>query len=247
MLKNTALTPTNVRPCLTCRRRTENPRYCSRRCAAIRNNHIFPKRLPEGRCSKCRKRIPTRWRLCDLCGTHAPLPGSRRSQSGHIQSTNTTPRTLALDLLGLALWWGEGSKDRHSVAVTNSDPDVILVTIRWLREVYRVPLRKFRLRLHIHETAHIRAIEAFWRKVTGVTAGQFHRPYIIPKKPKEPFHRLPYGVCRVSVYDVELFDLLCVKLEHIRGVARGSASPARFSFSNVADARGGEPAQPTPA
>ena len=39
--------------CITCNSPTNNPKYCSRRCAAITNNKLTPKRKTQKKCSKC--------------------------------------------------------------------------------------------------------------------------------------------------------------------------------------------------
>jgi len=208
-----------MRPCLVCRRRTANPRFCSKRCAAIRNNHLFPKRRPQGKCRSCHKPVPTRRRLCDICGSRFGRKGTVGEGKEGL-SRSFIDRRTALRSLGLALWWGEGGKNRDSVTITNSDPDVILLAIKWLREIHHVPAKKLRLRLHIHSTAPIDAIIAFWRRLTGIPGRQFYRPYIIPKQPKEGFHKLPFGVCCVAVYDVKLFDSLTSELERARLLAR---------------------------
>jgi len=43
--------------CLTCGKKTKNPKYCSRSCSAITNNSLFPKH-PRRKCLRCQ--IPTR-------------------------------------------------------------------------------------------------------------------------------------------------------------------------------------------
>jgi predicted nucleic acid-binding Zn ribbon protein len=54
--------------CLNCPKLTDNPKFCSRNCAATYNNKRFPKRNPENNCRICGKEILVRYTFCsDEC------------------------------------------------------------------------------------------------------------------------------------------------------------------------------------
>lgn len=53
--------------CLFCYKETDNPKFCSRSCAAKRNNTLAPKRRPEGSCKVCKTTIISQRTYCDLC------------------------------------------------------------------------------------------------------------------------------------------------------------------------------------
>jgi|SRR5438067_407506 len=63
--------------CPTCGAETRNPRFCSRTCAAKRNNVLAPKRRPEGRCFVCGTPVPKRTRFCPLHRLNRPLDSSQ--------------------------------------------------------------------------------------------------------------------------------------------------------------------------
>ena len=214
----------SMRRCYTCHKRTENPRFCSRRCAAITNNRLFPKRLPEGRCSRCAKPLTTHRGICDVCKARS----NRWFVGSPVLGSVLRPenRMFVLDLVGLGLWWGEGRKDRYYVSVVNADPDAILLFIKWLREVYRVPLRKFRIAVSIHRDLDLERTLRFWRRLTGIPRRQFYPAQIFPDRgtKNRTFTRLAYGVCSVSVFDVRLHDSIQWRLEQVRSLARISDS-----------------------
>ena len=56
-----------MRSCLTCSRVTANPKFCSRRCAAITNNTLYPKRTRRVPCKSCSAPVIMGQRLCDSC------------------------------------------------------------------------------------------------------------------------------------------------------------------------------------
>ena len=56
--------------------------FCSRSCAAKHNNHLHPKRQPEGACKRCGKTISTRQTYCSInckqLNTPKPQPAAVR-------------------------------------------------------------------------------------------------------------------------------------------------------------------------
>ena len=50
--------------CLFCKTNTNNPKFCSRSCAAKYNNTMFPKRKPEHKCIDCGKPITAGKKRC---------------------------------------------------------------------------------------------------------------------------------------------------------------------------------------
>ena len=54
--------------CLYCKQQTNNPKFCSRNCAATHLNKIYPKRKPEGQCKTCGKLLTKRLKFCKICG-----------------------------------------------------------------------------------------------------------------------------------------------------------------------------------
>jgi hypothetical protein len=93
-----------------------------------------------------------------------------------------------LFLLGVALYWAEGSKSksydrRERVTFINSDPQVIDVFVAWLR-LLGVAADRCRFRLQIHETADVAAAEAFWAERLGVPRAAFSRATLKKHVPK---------------------------------------------------------------
>jgi len=91
-------------------------------------------------------------------------------------------------LVGVALYWAEGSKDkpydrRERVVLTNSDDRVIRVFLRWLRQL-EVPDEHIRYRLSVHESASVADALEYWARVVEVDAIQFDRPTLKTHKPR---------------------------------------------------------------
>ncbi|MFJ3768297.1 hypothetical protein ACIPQJ_18165 [Streptomyces sp. NPDC090082] len=82
-----------------------------------------------------------------------------------------------LFLLGVALYWAEGTKDkpharRERVVFVNSDPGMVRVFTAWL-DLLGVGAERRRYAVMIHETADATAAEQFWGDLVGVDPSAF--------------------------------------------------------------------------
>lgn len=93
-----------------------------------------------------------------------------------------------LFLLGVALYWAEGSKSKpyrrnESVTFINSDPGVIHVYLAWLRLLGVTPER-LRFRLMIHESADVAGAELYWADFVGVDQSELQKTTLKKHNPK---------------------------------------------------------------
>jgi len=110
-----------------------------------------------------------------------------------------------LFLIGLSLYWAEGSKSSESVQFTNSDPRLIKIMMRWFKEVCKIPEEKLRIHIYIHKVYRNENCEKFWSKVTGVSVSKFGKTTYKPT-PHKVKKNLDYkGVCRIDISNVNLF------------------------------------------
>lgn len=77
-------------------------------------------------------------------------------------------------LIGIVLYWGEGSKQKpHNVSqgviFSNSDPLMIKLFLKWLRETIKVSEDHLGFELYIHESSKTRIplVVQFWNEVTS--------------------------------------------------------------------------------
>ncbi len=89
-----------------------------------------------------------------------------------------------LKLVGVALYWAEGTKPSgwNAVAFANSDPSMIVLMMRWFREICGVPEDKFRLKVQAYGKSKIKEHEHFWSKLAGIPLKQFVKPYVKESK-----------------------------------------------------------------
>lgn len=90
-----------------------------------------------------------------------------------------------LFLIGIALYWAEGSKQRennvsHKLCFGNSDPRMIECFLRWL-EVIKVPREDIDFELYIHKSGNIPHALAFWSKIVGISPDTLARKVYFKK------------------------------------------------------------------
>ena len=123
-----------------------------------------------------------------------------------------------LKLIGIILYLGEGAKtNKGTVAVANSDPSVIKIMVRFLKEVCKVPENK--LRGHIHTFAHsdIEKTEKYWSQITSIPRKQFYKTYIKPSSASlQKRKTLPFGTFDLSVSNTKLFLTIMGWIEKIK-------------------------------
>ncbi|MEU6482778.1 hypothetical protein [Streptomyces sp. NPDC046887] len=93
-----------------------------------------------------------------------------------------------LFLIGVGLYWAEGSKDktyarRENVLFVNSDPSMIQTYLAWLK-LLKVEPERLRYRVMIHESADVAAAEQWWAELVGVDRSRLGKTTIKKHNPK---------------------------------------------------------------
>lgn len=94
-----------------------------------------------------------------------------------------------LFLVGLSMYWAEGSKRGGTVEVINSDIEVIKLMIKWFNKFLGVPVEKMRFRLYTHKQFAHEESEKFWARELDVNLSQFQKtvykfsPHNFKKRP----------------------------------------------------------------
>ncbi|MDO8505961.1 MAG: hypothetical protein Q7S48_05330 [bacterium] len=134
-----------------------------------------------------------------------------------------------LRLIGAALYWAEGYKrlkevggktrTHHPVALSNADPILAKVFMRFLREVCHVPDKVIRIEARLYKHMNKEEIIKFWMSTLGLTKENFKNVYFGISKSsqgKRPYNRLPYGTIQIRVNDTVLFHRIMGWIEGVQ-------------------------------
>lgn len=112
-------------------------------------------------------------------------------------------------LIGTALYWAEGSKEKeHSVSqgviFSNSDPLMIKLFIKWLKEILNVKEEEIVPEIYIHENSinNIVAVKKYWSGITNIPISEFNRVYFKKNKlstKRKNIGKNYYGLLRIRV------------------------------------------------
>ncbi|PIR85040.1 hypothetical protein COU15_03060 [Candidatus Kaiserbacteria bacterium CG10_big_fil_rev_8_21_14_0_10_45_20] len=110
-------------------------------------------------------------------------------------------------LIAVALYWGEGGKTRKGlVRISNSDPDLLRMIMRFFREVEGVPEEKFRC--HVHTFSHLNAkkAEKYWSQITHIPLTRFYKTYVKQSTAtQQKRDTTPYGTAQIYICDTALY------------------------------------------
>lgn len=118
------------------------------------------------------------------------------------------------------LYLGEGSKNpkRGSIAFGNSDPRVIKLFLKLLKQCYAIDNKKFRCTVQCRADQGTQQLENFWSAVTKIPLNQFYSSRIdkrtIGQKSKNPNYK---GVCRIDYFSANILNELLKVIEIMAG------------------------------
>lgn len=138
-----------------------------------------------------------------------------------------------LKLLGIALYWAEGSKceRRHTLVFSNSNPYMSSLMMRWFRDICKVPECKFRLKVQAYGKDKIPQYEKFWSPLTGIPMSQFIKPYVKVSKYSKlrRGNILPYGTLHIRISNIDLQSKISGWIKALEALSSSLAEDISFS------------------
>jgi len=108
-------------------------------------------------------------------------------------------------LVGLSLYWGEGSKSENSrkIKINNSDPKLVKLMVRWFKDIWKIDNERFVFRVGINEIhkKRIKEVEKYWSRIIGFSLKYFYRTTLIKVKNKKHYKNFPthYGTLTIEI------------------------------------------------
>ena len=91
-----------------------------------------------------------------------------------------SPEEERLKALALGMYWGEGSKyNSISIRLTNSDPSLLKIFIKFLKSICGVNPQKIKLWLNIHDETSAKKAQDYWSYQLDIPFSQFSKTLII--------------------------------------------------------------------
>lgn len=104
-------------------------------------------------------------------------------------------------VLGIGLYWAEGSKRSSGVQFMNSDPQMIRFMIFWLKKYMNIPEKEIFLRIYTHEDFKLEKYEEFWENEIKFPRTQFKKTIYKSNQRHGVFKKNPFykGCARIEI------------------------------------------------
>ena len=119
-----------------------------------------------------------------------------------------TKEDFELFTLGVGLYVGEGNKRGYSAALSNADPQVIKVFLRFLREICRVDESKICAELNLFDDLDVEATIRYWQEVTQIPISRFRKPIVRKSRGGMYQNKSAYGTLTIRVCNTKLRDVI---------------------------------------
>ena len=149
--------------------------------------------------------------------THLAIQRARETRANAAKDIGILSKRELL-LLGAALYWGEGYKrtiikngkprSYHPVSLSNSDPKLIVIFLKFLREICGVEENKINAGLRIYQHQNAEHLLVYWSSLTKIPKERFEKFYYGISKSslgKRPFNILPYGTIQIRINNTSLY------------------------------------------
>lgn len=119
--------------------------------------------------------------------------------------------------VGTALYWGEGGKTQQTARVSNSDPRVIKIMMRFFEQYSGIPKEKYKAHIHTFSHKNVKEAMRYWVKVSGIPEIQFYRTYVKQSSAsKKKRNTLPYGTLQIYLHDSDFFTRLMGWIDRLK-------------------------------
>ncbi len=113
-----------------------------------------------------------------------------------------------LKIAGIMLYWAEGTLRGNTVDFVNSNPYMVRIFLRFLRQICGVDQKRLRLYLYAYSYQDMNKTKKYWHKVTRIPLNQFTKPYIRKGNLNISNRKLPYGLIHIRYNDKKLLKLI---------------------------------------
>ena len=131
-----------------------------------------------------------------------------------------------LYVAGCMLYWGEGSKGINSVAMTNSDPNMLVLVKKFLTTYWNLLDSEYVININCYTDLHtLEEIEEYWIKTLSLTRSNLRKSTVnnLPKSSKNSkANKSEYGTVRLSVHKTEIVQEIFGAIQEFGSFAKST-------------------------
>jgi transposase-like protein len=141
-------------------------------------------------------------RIARLANTKARRDEMIRNAIDEVEKLSTDP----LWCVGTALYWGEGGKTQQTARLSNSDPVVIRIMMKFFLKYSGVSKDKYHGHIHTFSEQNAKVALSYWSGISGIPEDKFYKTYV--KQSSASKHKrktLEYGTVQIYIHDTNFF------------------------------------------
>lgn len=129
-----------------------------------------------------------------------------------------------LFLVGISLYWGEGSKTHNGrVSVINSDVNMLKLVKKFYTEILSVSDKKLRIELFVHQDLDEETERKFWSNQLQIPTSQFIKTQVLPKRGSQK-RAMKHGLCALyfsnTAMSIKILEWIRLLGEKNAGIAQ---------------------------
>ncbi|MFA4999859.1 MAG: hypothetical protein WC545_00665 [Patescibacteria group bacterium] len=122
--------------------------------------------------------------------------------------TKFTTKERELKVAGIMLYWGEGGKTKNMVRFTNSDPEMILTFLNFLRKICGVQEERLKALIHMYPDHNEDKLKLFWINTTKIPKERFYKSFIHEGRKGTYKKKSKYGTLAIYYSDQRLLKTI---------------------------------------
>ena len=124
------------------------------------------------------------------------------------------PNEKMLYGLGIGIYWGEGTKVGGSLKVTNTDPGILKIFIKFLTQICNANKNKISYSIISFNDIDPEIARLYWSSQLKISPEKFGKITQIPKQGKGTYKRKSkFGVCNVHFSNIKLKKWIMEQIE----------------------------------
>ncbi len=113
-----------------------------------------------------------------------------------------------------ALYWGEGSKNKNCLSLSNSDPHLLVTYISFLRSFFKLNDNEISIKINCYtDIKTLEEIEFYWLSLLNLPITSLKHSSV--NKPKDSKRKLEYGTCTIQVNKTEILQKVYGAIQEI--------------------------------
>lgn len=138
-----------------------------------------------------------------------------RSPLSYNKKGNLTTHELKLWQAALMLYWAEGYKATPTIDFANSDPKMVAIFLKCLREIYQVSEARIRILLYCYSNQNVIGLIRFWSSLLKLPISQFSKPFIRYDFSLQKANKMAHGLVHIRYSDRRLFEQIMAEVDKI--------------------------------